>query len=56
MGTHIKATRVLGYLGGSMVEHLSLAQCVIWGSWDQVPHQAVHREPASPSASLCVCL
>ena len=44
----------------SMVEHLPLAQVVIPGSWDQVPHQDPHREPASPfayaSASLCVFL
>ena len=39
-----------GYLGGSVVEHLPLAQVVIPGSWDQVLHQASHREPASPSA------
>ena len=25
------------------------------GSWDRVPHWAPRREPASPSASLCVC-
>ena len=40
----------MGHLGGSVVEHLPLAQVVILGSWDQVPHGAPHREPASPSA------
>ena len=48
----------VGYLGGSVVEHLPLAQIMILGSWDRVSHQAPHREPASPSAyvstSLCV--
>ena len=29
-----------GHLGGSVVEHLSLAQGMILGSWDGVPHQA----------------
>ena len=37
-----------------MVEHLSLAQVVILGSWDRVPHQAPLREPASPSAYVSV--
>ena len=41
-----------GYLGGSVIEHLTLAQGVIPGSWDQVPHGAPRREPASPSASV----
>ena len=49
-----------GHLGGSVVEHLPLAQVVILGSWDRVPHQALCREPASPStyvsASLSVSL
>ena len=55
---HVKFCRELGYLGGSVVDHLPLAQAVITGSWDQVPHQATCREPASPfacvSASLCL--
>ena len=46
--------------GGSVVEHLPLAQGVILESWDQVPHRAPRMEPASPSAyvyaSLCVCV
>ena len=49
-----------GHLGGSVIEHLPLAQVVIPGSWDQVPHRAPCMEPASPSAyvsaSLSVCL
>ena len=40
--------------------NMPFAQVVIPGSWDQVLHQAPHREPASPSAcvsaSLCVSL
>ena len=28
----------IGHLGGSLVEHLTLAQGMILGSWDQVPH------------------
>ena len=47
-----------GCLGGSAVEWLPSAQVMIPGSWDLVPCQALHREPASPSfyvsASLCV--
>ena len=56
----------IGHLDGSAVGHLPLAQVMIpgsWslgvlGSWDQVPHLATRREPASPStyvsAYLCV--
>ena len=40
----------LGRLGGSVFEHLPLAQVVIPGSWDGVPDWAPLREPASPSA------
>ena len=51
---------MLGRLGGSVVKHLPLAQVMIPGSWDLVPHWALCREPASPSAyvsaSLCVSL
>ena len=46
----------MGHLGGSVVEHLPLAQVVILGSWDGVPHQAHHREPASPSAYVSASL
>ena len=49
---------VLGHLGGSVVEHLPLAQVMISGSWDGILHQALCKEPASPyayvSASLSV--
>ena len=38
-----------GRPGGSIVEHLPLAQVVILGSWDPGPYQACHGEPASPS-------
>ena len=55
-----KETTNLGHLGGSMVEHLPLAQVMIPGSWDRVLHGALHREPASPSAYVSappsVCL
>ena len=47
-----------GHLGGSVVEHLPLAQGMMLKSWDAVPLPAPLREPASPSAyvsaSLCV--
>ena len=50
----------MGCQGGSVVEHLPLAQIMTLGSRDRVPHWAPRREPASPSAcvsaSLCVCL
>ena len=39
---------VLGRLGGSVVEYLALAQGMILGSWDRVPHWAPCREPALP--------
>ena len=47
-----------GRLDGSAVERLPLAQGVILGFWDRVPHQAPCMESASlsayVSASLCV--
>ena len=43
-------------LGGSVVEHLPLAQGMILGAWDQVPHQAPRGEPVSLSAFLSVSL
>ena len=43
-------------LGGSVIEHLPLAQVQILGSWDCVPHLAHCREPASPSAYVSACL
>ena len=45
-----KTIQTQGPLGGSVVEHLPSAQVMILESWDRVPHQAPHREPASPSA------
>ena len=39
-------------LGGSVVERLPLAQVMIPGSWDPVPHEAPCGEPASLSVSL----
>ena len=41
-----------GHLGGSLVERLPLAQGVVLGSRDQVPHWAPCMEPASPSACV----
>ena len=44
-----------GHLGGSVVEHLPLAEVVILGSWDCFPHWGPHRQPslsAYVSASL----
>ena len=58
--THHWKMKWLGCPGGSAVEHLPLAQAMIPGSRDQVPHQASCEEPTSPpayvSASLCVSL
>ena len=45
-----------GHLGGSVVEHLPLAQVVNPGSWDRVLHQASHREPVSPPACVSASL
>ena len=48
----------MGHLSGSVVERLPSTQVMILGSWDQVLHQDLHGEPASPSvyasASLSV--
>ena len=42
----------------AVVEHLPLAQVMILGSQDRVPHEAPCVEPASPSAcvSTSLCL
>ena len=48
--------RVPGRLGGSVVEGLPLAQVVIPGSRDGIPHRVPRREPASPSAYVSVSL
>ena len=45
-----------GHLGSSVVECLPLAQVVIPGSWDQVLHQAPHKEPASLSTYFTASL
>ena len=56
----LKYALVMGCLGGSVVEHLPLAQDMILESWDRVLHRAPCMEPGSPSAcislplSLCV--
>ena len=42
----------LGHPGGSVVEHLPLAQVMVLESWDGVLYWAPHREPASPSVCL----
>ena len=41
-----------GRLGGSVIEHLPLAQGMILWSWDQVPYWAPCMKPASPSACV----
>ena len=51
-----KKISVQGHLGGSVVEHLPLAQVMIPGSWDGVSHQAPQREPASLPVSLPLSL
>ena len=52
--------KILGAPGWLRVEHLPLVQVVILGFWDQVPHQAPHREllplPESLPMSLALCL
>ena len=48
----LKKNLLPGHLGGSVVEHLPLAQVVILGSWDRVLHQAPCGKPASPSACV----
>ena len=45
-----------GAPGGSVLEHLFLAQVVILGSWDRVLHQVPCRESASPSAYISASL
>ena len=44
--------KIMGLLGGSAVEHLSLAQGMILESQDGVPHQAPCGDPASPTACV----
>ena len=45
-----------GRLGGSAVEHLPSAQGMILEFWNQVPHQDLHGEPASPSVYVSASL
>ena len=52
----VKYVGLRGRLGGSVVEHLLLAQLMIPGSWDQVSHWAPRREPASPSTYVSTLL
>ena len=53
---NLPRTRGMGRLGGSAVERVPSAQGVIPGSWDRVLHQALRREPASPSACVSASL
>ena len=53
---HQSKLSFLGHLGGLVVEYLPLAQVVIPGFWDRVPHQAIRRELASLSVSASLCL
>ena len=48
--------KIEGRLGGSVVEHLPLAQVMILGSWDGVLNQAPCGEPAYVCASVCVSI
>ena len=41
---------LLGFLGGSVDEHLPLSQGMILGPLDPVPHRAPCRDTASPSS------
>ena len=43
-------------LGGSVVEHLPLAEAMMPRSWYRVPHRAPHGDPASPSAYVSAFL
>ena len=43
-----------GHVGGSVAEHLPLAQVMISGFWVRVLDQAPHSKPASPSVSAFV--
>ena len=45
-----------GHLGGSVGEHLPLAQGMIPRFWDRVLHGAPRRKPASPSACVSASL
>ena len=45
-----------GHLGGTVFEHLPLAQIVTPESWDQVPYWIPRREPTSPSACVSASL
>ena len=47
---YFESLEYFGHLGGSVVEHLLLAQVMILESWDPVLHRAHCRESASPSA------
>ena len=53
-------TCTVGRLGGSVVDHLPLAQGMILGSWDRVLHQAPQGGslllPLPVSLPLCVCV
>ena len=55
-----KVVKTRGAWVAQWLSILPVAQVVILGSWNRVPHQAHHKEPASPSAyvsiPLCVSL
>ena len=46
----------MGHLGGSAIECVPLAQVVILGSGNRVPHWAPCKKPASPSAYVSASL
>ena len=54
-----KTSKVVGYLGGSVIEHLPSAQGMILGLWDRVPHWAPTGSlplPLPMSLLLSLCL
>ena len=49
---NIKKRKFMGWLDGSVVEHLPSAQVMTPGSRERVPHQPSCREPVYPSACV----
>ena len=45
-----------GHLSGLAAERLPLVQGMTPGSWNRVPHRALCKKPASPSACVSDCL
>ena len=49
---YFESLEYFGHLGGSVVEHLLLAQGMIQASWDQVPHRVPY---GGTCFSFCLC-